>query len=68
MAGGCTRQETGFILEAAWNTEEYEVEDDMVENSVGILRSRTYLCPQAWIMKPFLYLELELNDLSLSFV
>lgn len=48
--------------------EEYEVEDDMVENSVGILRSRTYLCPQAWIMKPFLYLELELNDLSLSFV
>ena len=37
MAGGRTRQETGFILEAAWNTEEYEVEDDLVENSVGIL-------------------------------
>lgn len=62
----------GFVLKAAWKTEGYKVEDDMVENSVRILWN---ICPhhrfcstESRIMKPFLYLELELNDLSLSFI
>lgn len=54
--GGTHDRRLGFVLKAAENTEECEVNDDMVENSV-----EQDVCLQAQIMKPFLCLELELN-------
>lgn len=56
VGGGTHDRRLGFVLKAAENTEECEVNDDMVENSV-----EQNVCLQAQIMKPFFCLELELN-------
>ena len=50
--GTCDRR-LGFVLRAAWNTEECKAKDDMVENSV-----EQNVCLEAQIPKPFLYLDL----------
>lgn len=53
--GTCDRR-LGFVLRAAWNTEECKGKDDMVENSV-----EQNVCLKVQIPKPFSCLELELK-------
>lgn len=64
VASEHTGRETGFALEAAGGTEGCEGADGVVGKP-----AEQNICPQAWrIVEPLLYLELELSDLSLSFV